>query len=196
MVRTTDTREALDAITEVQGRATLLIAPTAPLSDRMLAEVAATDRVRTVLVEPDAPTLAALAPWATVSELSTSTDEVAPDCGWDVGQRVGALPRAGTVYATTSSDVLVCWAGGVLDDSRRTEGTRTTVVGMSRAFTNEHLDESGIRGAHHERPRPRPDPRVVAALAPRPPAARRRGAPVDLRPRPLLGARGPSRSSR
>ncbi|MFN8149032.1 MAG: DUF4350 domain-containing protein [Candidatus Nanopelagicales bacterium] len=142
VVRVTTAEEAVRAVEQVGGEATLLVVPTAPLSPRMLEKVAAAHPLRTVLVQPAADTLAALAPWATVDEFATSEAEVAAGCEWWLAQRVGPLPAQGSTYSTTLSGAHVCWNGLVVDDS----GTRddgVTILGASQALTNERLADSG-----------------------------------------------------
>ena len=140
VVRVTTATEAADALRASPG-ATLLVAPTAPLSERMVGEVHGVAAAYVVLLGPDDATLAAFAPWARPESVRTSSDEVPAACTWGVAVRAGARPQAGATYTTTRADASSCWGGGVLDAAAPT-GT-VTVVGMTEAFTNQHLGESG-----------------------------------------------------
>ncbi len=148
VVRVTTARAAADAVTRAPDT-TLLIAPTAPLSDRMLQTVQSAAATYTVLVQPDDVLVSAYAPWASVSGFRVSTDEVAPGCDWYVATRTGGLPASGATYSTGRSDLSSCWGGGVVDTGR---GGATgvagatgvvTLVGMAEGLTNKHLGESG-----------------------------------------------------
>ncbi len=142
VVRVTTADDAVRAVELAGGEATLLIVPTAPLSPRMLEKASTAHPLRTVLVQPDADALAALAPWATVDEYATSEAERPADCEWSLAQRVGALPAQGSTYSTSLSGAHVCWNGLVVDDS----GTRddgVTIIGAAQALTNERLADSG-----------------------------------------------------
>ena len=122
--------------------ATLLIAPTGPVSDSMLAAVRDESVGHTVLIEPDPFVLQEFAPWAETGGRSTSTDEVAPGCAFTVAARAGTLPVLGTTYTATRPGILSCWNGGVLD-SGTVDGGSVTVVGLTTAFTNAELASSG-----------------------------------------------------
>jgi hypothetical protein len=142
IVRVTTAQAAVEAVEAVDGEATLLIVPTAPLSPRMLQTARTVQPLRTVLVQPDAETLAALAPWATVGDFSTNEAERPAGCEWWLAQRVGPLPADGSTYETSLSGAHVCWNGLVVDDS----GTRNdglTILGAAQALTNERLADSG-----------------------------------------------------
>jgi hypothetical protein len=148
VVRVTTARAAADAVATATD-STLLVAPTAQLSDQMLQTVQAVAPTYTVLVSPDDVLLGAYASWATLSGFRVSTDEVATACDWYVATRAGALPASGTTYSTGRSDVSSCWGGGVVDTGR---GGATgvagatgvvTLVGMAEGLTNKHLGESG-----------------------------------------------------
>jgi len=143
VVRVTDARAAAAAVDDAHGDVTLLVVPTAPVSTEMVAAVAATSRTRTVLLRPDITTLEGLAPWAQETEpLGVAPDELAADCAWSVAQQVGSLPSDGAAYSTTGTDAHVCWQGLVVDDAGAGD-TATTVIGASRAFTNDVLADSG-----------------------------------------------------
>ena len=146
--RVTTAAAAADALGSADD-ATLLIAPTAPLSDQMLDDVMSESPRYVVLLAPDITTLDAYAPWASDGGPRTSTDEVAADCDWYVATRAGALPQAGSTYTTDRSSVSSCWGGGIVDSGRGgangangTDGV-VTLVGMVPGFTNRHLAESG-----------------------------------------------------
>jgi hypothetical protein len=148
VVRVTTAQAAADAVARATD-STLLIAPTAPLSDQMLQTVQSVQPTYTLLVVPDDVLLSAYAPWATMSDVRSSTDETPAGCDWYVATRSGALPAVGAAYTTDRSDVSNCWGGGVIDTGR---GGATgvagatgvvTLVGMQDAFTNKHLAESG-----------------------------------------------------
>jgi len=141
VVRVTDARAAAAALTGAQGDATLLIVPTAPLSPQMISAVLQAPRSRTVLLQPDAATLAAFAPWAYPAEPPTDTsDEVAADCEWPVAQQVGPLPPDGATYRASGNHS--CWRGLVVDATVAAD-TTTTVIGAAEAFTNARLADSG-----------------------------------------------------
>ncbi|HSN07015.1 MAG TPA: DUF4350 domain-containing protein [Candidatus Angelobacter sp.] len=141
IVRVTTAQSAAEALARVSD-ATLVVAPTAPVSDRMLARVSVEHPAYVVLLQPDERTLAAYAPWARPGEDRTSTDEVAAGCDWSVAVLAGPLPPTGAAYTTTRPDVSSCWGGGVLDGTDGRGGT-VTVVGLAGALTNAHLAESG-----------------------------------------------------
>ena len=148
VVRVTTAQAAADAVAGTSD-STLLITPTAPLSDQMLTTVQSTRPRYTVLVQPDGVLLSAYASWASVSEFRVSTDEVAADCNWFVASRAAALPAVGATYSTDRSDVSSCWGGGVVDTGRGgangvavADGV-VTLVGMTQGLTNQHLAESG-----------------------------------------------------
>lgn len=143
VVRVTTAHAATEALRAADGRATLLVAPTAPLSERMLAEVSGADRLRTVLVAPDASVLEVLAPVAQPGDYSTSTDEIPAGCDWWLAQRTGPLPAEGLHYTVPTSQARSCWDGLVLDDSNTRDELVTTVVGAAQAFTNDRLADSG-----------------------------------------------------
>ncbi len=142
VVRVTDTAAAVAALSR-GGDATLVIDPTAPLSDRMASAIQDVQAKYTVLLAPQPSTLDALAPWATPTGYQISTDEAAPGCDWYLAVRAGPLPQSGGRYSTDRSDIHTCWAGGVLDTSRGGAGEIVTVVGLTDAFTNAHLADSG-----------------------------------------------------
>jgi hypothetical protein len=149
VVRVTTADAALDALADA-GPATLFVAPTAPLSERMLAaaERAAADRL--VLAAPDPDTLAALAPGVVQVGGRAEDGEVEPGCALPLAQRAGPLPATGPLYDSARSDAVVCWDGSVVD----VRGT-LVVVGAVGAFTNDELARSGnasmtlsVLGAH------------------------------------------------
>ena len=148
VVRVTTAEAAASALTSAQNP-TLVIAPTAPLSDRMLDQVRNAGAQYTVLLEPDEAALAAYAPWASVRNARESTDEVPPNCDWYVATKAGPLPQVGLTYASGRSSVSSCWGGGIVDSGRGggdgIGGTSSivTLVGMAQGFTNKHLAESG-----------------------------------------------------
>lgn len=124
--------------------ATLLIAPTGPVSDSMLAAVRDERVGHTVLIEPDPFVAQEFAPWAESRRRSGSTDEVAPGCAFAVATRAGALLPVGTTYTATRAGILSCWNGSVLDSGTVLDsGGGVTVVGLSPAFTNSELASSG-----------------------------------------------------
>jgi hypothetical protein len=148
VVRVTSAQAAADAVAKATD-STLLITPTAPLSDPMLQTVRAVHPTYTVLVMPDDGLLSAYAPWASQTGYRASTDETPAGCDWYVATRSGALPAVGATYGTDRSDLSSCWGGGVVDTGR---GGATgvagatgvvTLVGMQDAFTNRHLADSG-----------------------------------------------------
>jgi hypothetical protein len=148
VVRVTTAQAAADAVANATD-STLLVAPTATVSDQMLATVQSVSPRYTVLVRPDNILLSAYAPWASQADFRLSTDEVATGCDWFVATRAGALPAAGATYSTDRSDVSSCWGGGVVDTGRGgasgvagSDGV-VTLVGMEDGFTNKHLAESG-----------------------------------------------------
>ncbi|HET7901853.1 MAG TPA: DUF4350 domain-containing protein [Candidatus Nanopelagicales bacterium] len=144
VVRVTTAAEAADAVSARDGDVTLLIVPTAPLSPRMLAAVSGLHPVRTVLVQPDADTLAALAPWASVGDFASGGgDERAAGCDWGVAQQVGTLPPDGSTYTTHLPGAHACWGGLVLDDSGTRADGVTTILGPGQALTNDRLADSG-----------------------------------------------------
>lgn len=140
VVRVTTATDAADALSRAGGRATLLIVPTATLSPRMLDAVVASDRERTVLVQPGADVLKRLAPWATVGDFATDEAEVEAGCSWPIAERVGPLPGDGSTY-DAPSPAARCWRGLVVDGSG-SQGP-TTVIGSAQALTNERLADSG-----------------------------------------------------
>jgi hypothetical protein len=148
VVRVTTAEAAASALGSEQNR-TLVIAPTAPLSERMLDRVRDAGAQYTVLLAPDEDTLTAYAPWASVRDLRESTDEVPADCDWFVATKAGPLPQVGLTYASERSSVSSCWGGGIVDSGRggadAVGGTSSivTLVGMAQGFTNQHLGESG-----------------------------------------------------
>jgi len=148
VVRVTTAQAAADAVAATTD-STLLVAPTAPVSDQMLATVQAVRPTYTVLVMPDDVLLSAYAPWASMSGVRDSTDETPTGCDWYVATRSGALPAVGATFTTGRDDVSSCWGGGVIDTGR---GGATgvagatgvvTLVGMAQGLTNKHLAESG-----------------------------------------------------
>jgi len=148
VVRAT-TAGAAEAALQSAQNSTLVIAPTAPISDRMLDAVRAGGAQYTVLLAPDEDALTAYAPWASIRDLRESGDEVPADCDWYVATKAGPLPPTGFVYATDRSSVSSCWGGGVVDSGRGGAdgvggtGGVVTLVGMAQGFTNQHLGESG-----------------------------------------------------
>ena len=148
VVRVT-TAEAAAAALKAAQNPTLVIAPTAPLSDRMLGQVRDAGAQYTVLLAPDEGALTAYAPWASVQDIRESTDEVPADCDWYVATKAGPLPQVGLTYASDRSSVSSCWGGGIVDSGRGgadgVGGTSSivTLVGMAQGFTNQHLGESG-----------------------------------------------------
>jgi hypothetical protein len=143
VVRVTTAQAAADALAQAHDP-TLLVAPTAPLSERMTTTVrGAQSSSYTVLLQPGSDALAAWAPWASQVGYRTSTDEVPAGCDWSVAGSAGPLPQGGATYATNRSDVSSCWGGGVLDTERAGTSEVVTVVGMVAAFTNAHLADSG-----------------------------------------------------
>jgi Domain of unknown function (DUF4350) len=142
VVRVTRADDAARAIRP--GSTTLLVAPTAPLSSRMLDAVRRTQPGVVVLVTPDDASLAAWVTGARATGISTSTDEIAPDCLWQVATRAGALPAAGVQYATGLAEARTCWDHLVLDVPDTVPGSSAvTVIGTSDPFTNAHLADSG-----------------------------------------------------
>ena len=143
VVRVTTAQAAAEALGRAQDPA-LAIAPTAPLSERMVAAVLAARPRFTVLLGPTPSTLESLAPWAAPGEVRVSTEEIPAGCDWPVATRAGALPAVGATYSTTRSDVNRCWDGAVLDTgSSSAGGDVVTVVGMVEGVTNAHLADSG-----------------------------------------------------
>jgi hypothetical protein len=142
VVRVTDTTAAVSAL-RLAPDATLVVAPSAPVSVRMAAAVGSVAFRRLVLVAPDPATLDVLAPWAVLQRTELSTDEVQPDCSWDVALRAGALPPTGLGYSTTRTDADVCWGGAVIDAPPGDGLVTTTVLGSSPALTNASLADSG-----------------------------------------------------
>ena len=142
VVRVTTAQAAAQALAR-ESDASLAIAPTAPLSDRMVAAVRAAPPRDTVLLAPAPDALAAFAPWAEASGFRTSTDEIPAACDWYVAVRAGPLPAAGATYRTTRSDLSSCWGGGVLDTGRGPAGEAVTLVGTVDGLTNAHLADSG-----------------------------------------------------
>jgi hypothetical protein len=148
VVRVTTARGAADALAKASD-STLVVAPTALVSDRMLQTLQSASPRYTVLLQPDDVLLNAYAPWAALTGFRDSTDEAQADCDWYVASRAGALPARGATYSTERSDVSSCWGGGVVDTAR---GGATgvagaagvvTLVGMAEGLTNAHLGESG-----------------------------------------------------
>ena len=148
VVRVTTAEAAASALTSAQNP-TLVIAPTAPLSERMLDQVRSAGAQYTVLLAPDEDALVAYAPWASIRDLRQSNDEVPADCDWYVATKAGPLPQTGYAYASDRSSVSSCWGGGVIDSGRGGAdgvggtGGVVTLVGMAQGFTNQHLGESG-----------------------------------------------------
>ncbi len=140
VVPVTDTAAAVRAIEAAGGRATLLLAPTASVSPRMLDAISAAPTAYRVLLAPSPETLAALAPSVTQTGGRDSSDEIDPGCAWDVAARAGALPATGPTYNSSQAGGVSCWDGSVLE---LTDERTTTVVGAVGAFTNDKLDESG-----------------------------------------------------
>ena len=122
--------------------ATLLVTPTAPISESMLAEVRGERAAYTVLLEPDPFVLQAFAPWAEGGAYLASPDEVAPGCSFVVAVRAGDLPQAGTTYTSTRAGAASCW-NGLLLDSGPGDGGVVTVIGTSLPLTNNALADSG-----------------------------------------------------
>jgi hypothetical protein len=144
VVRVTDASAAARELAAAEGDATLLVVPTALVSERMASTVGAAPRAGTVLLAPDDSVLAAYAPWASPDGVRTDDTEIEPGCAWDIATRTGPLPARGPVYATTRGGILSCWQGGVLDQpAAEGGGAFTTVVGDASAYTNDRLDESG-----------------------------------------------------
>lgn len=147
VVRVTDTASAVRELEAAGARATLVVAPTAPLSERMLDAIAAAPASHRVLLAPDDSTLAALADWASLGPVRVSTDEIDAGCSWDIATRAGPLPATGPTYSTERAGAWLCWEGSVLDlpssGAGDGDGTPTTVVGGVAALTNDKLDESG-----------------------------------------------------
>ena len=121
--------------------ATLLVAPTAPISDSMLNEVLSARAAYTVLVQPDGLALQGFAPWAQEAG-SGGPDEVPPGCAFAIAARAGALAPAGPTYTSDRRGVAPCWNGALLD-SGSGDGGVVTVVGLGPAFTNAKLADSG-----------------------------------------------------
>jgi hypothetical protein len=142
VVRVTTAQAAVDALARATDP-TLVIAPTAPLSERMLATVRGAHPKYAVLLQPDDATLAAYAPWARSSGFRVLTDEVPADCDWYVAEAAGPLPQGGATYATDRTDLSSCWGGGVVDTARGGGGEVVTLVGLAGALTNQHLADSG-----------------------------------------------------
>jgi hypothetical protein len=151
VVRVTSADAAAAALLREQS-ATLVIAPTAPLSERMVEQVRTAHPQFTVLLGPGEDLLAAYAPWASMSGFRESTDEVAAGCDWYVASKAGPLPQVGATYSSDRSSVSSCWGGGIVDSGRGgangagDEGDDdgvVTLVGMVPGFTNQHLGESG-----------------------------------------------------
>jgi hypothetical protein len=141
VIRDTTATKVADDLRQVED-ATLLIAPTAPVSDAMLAAVRAANPRHVVLLNPDFEVLDAYAPWASESGAGVSTDEVAPGCTLDVALRAGPLPPTGLSYTVQGSGLESCWGGGVVS-TRSDVAPGVTVVGLSRGFTNADLADSG-----------------------------------------------------
>ena len=137
VVRVTTTEAMLEAVAE-GGRATLLVAPTAPLSERMVAAAEDAGAARVVLVAPVPEALEALAPGVRAIEPRTDDAEVAPGCRLALAERAGPIPAVGARYATERSDAAVCWDGSLVDLR-----AVVTVVGAIGAFTNEELAVPG-----------------------------------------------------
>jgi protein-S-isoprenylcysteine O-methyltransferase Ste14 len=143
VVRVTDARAAAAALTTSHGDATLLVVPTASLSPQMIAAVRDAPRSRTVLLAPDADTLATFAPSAREAQpLDDSPDELAPTCSWSVAQLVGSLPSQGMTYTASGNGVSTCWRGLVVDWPGPFDSA-TTVIGAAGAITNARLADSG-----------------------------------------------------
>ncbi|MBI1377090.1 MAG: DUF4350 domain-containing protein [Frankiales bacterium] len=143
VVRVTSATAARDAIASAAD-ATLLVAPTAPVSPRMARAVAGAGRL--VLLSPDPGTLDGLAPWASLDSPTVSAADVEPYCSWDVAVRAGSLPGGTDVavqYSTTRTDVARCWDSTVLDAPAAGSGPATTVVGRASALTNARLADGG-----------------------------------------------------
>jgi hypothetical protein len=143
VVRTTDATATARELRAADGAATLLVAPTGPVSERMARAVGGEPRAGAVLLAPQDDVLAAYAPWASPDGVRTDDEEIEPGCAWEVASRTGPLPARGTTYATTRGGIVSCWQGGVLDEPTGAGGGFTTVVGDASAFTNDRLDESG-----------------------------------------------------
>mgnify|MGYP003375707914 CR=1 FL=1 len=143
VVRTTTTADAAAEVAAAGSGSTLVIAPTAVLSDRMLETIAGTDTAHLVLLAPDASTLDSLAPWASPLSGTSATDEVPANCAWDIAARAGALPPTGLSYSTTTPGAWLCWEGAVLDLAALDGERPATVVGNAGAFTNAELARSG-----------------------------------------------------
>jgi hypothetical protein len=141
VVRVTRAEDAATAVLAHQGDVTLVVMPTAQVSQRMATAVQGSPWSHLVLVAPDGTTLTALAPWASTAQVGGSSDEVPAGCSWPVASLVGPLPTNGFLYTSGRAGVQSCWTGLVVDDSTGT--STTTVVGTAQAFTNDALATSG-----------------------------------------------------
>ena len=142
VVRVTRAVDAQAAVLAHQGDVTLVIMPTAPLSQRMAGLLSTAPFTHLVLVSPDDTTLVTMAPWAVPVSGSSSTDEIDAGCTWPTAARVGTLPREGLTYHANLDGAQRCWSGLVLDVS--TDAARTTtIVGAPQAYTNDALATSG-----------------------------------------------------
>jgi hypothetical protein len=137
VVRVTTTGAMREAVAE-DGRTTLLVAPTAPLSERMVAAAEDAGAARVVLLAPAPEALDELAPGVRDVEPRIDDAEVAPGCRLALAERAGPLPAVGPRYATTRSDAEVCWDGSLVDLR-----SVVVVVGAVGAFTNAELAASG-----------------------------------------------------
>jgi hypothetical protein len=142
IVRVTRAADAQAAVLAHQGDVTLVIMPTAPLSQRMAELLSTAPVTHLVLVSPDDTTLVTMAPWAEPVSGSSSTDEIDAGCTWPTAARVGTLPREGVTYHANRDGAQRCWSGLVLDDSTDVSRT-TTIVGAPQAYTNDALATSG-----------------------------------------------------
>ena len=148
VIRTTDAASTASALRAAEGRATLLVAPTGVVSERMADAVRQVPTAHVVLVAADAATLTSFAPWASEDGVRESDVEIEPGCDWPIATRTGPLPATGPTYTSTRGGAVSCWAGSVLELSRdgadsSSSGRSTTVVGDSSALTNDKLDTSG-----------------------------------------------------
>lgn len=144
VIRVTTAEEARDALYRTEGTKTLLVAAElGPVSYRMADLAASVPFSHLVVVGGDPESVGNLASWATVVGYGQSKDEIAPDCDWDIAQRVGPLVAQGQQYDGKGLDATVCWDAFVLDLPVGTGQKPTTLIGAGTPFTNDVLADSG-----------------------------------------------------
>ncbi|MFF4349017.1 DUF4350 domain-containing protein [Streptomyces sp. NPDC001530] len=102
---------------------------------------------RTILISPESPSLATLAPGVTADPAVSFDSTLSPDCTLPAARRAGSADTGGVRYTTTVLEANACYPSAGLPTLLRIPATSgsgdTVVLGAPDILYNDRLDEQG-----------------------------------------------------